>query len=169
MICQPSRLLTMGARLSLLLLAFIAASALMPSAAHAQDLDKVTINGRVTDQNGAIIPGATVTAVLVQTNVERSVTANDEGRYKIIQLDPGEYTVRVSSAGFAKEEKTNIATVAGQNIQLDFTLRPADVTGNQVVVDIGEPPPVDTTRTVVGGTIRTEEIEALPNVSRSPV
>jgi hypothetical protein len=168
MICKPSRLLTMGARLSLLL-AFVAASALMPSAAHAQDLDKVTINGRVTDQNGAIIPAATVTAVLVKTNVERSVTANDEGRYKIIQLDPGEYTVRVSSAGFAKEEKTNITTVAGQNVQLDFTLRPADVTGNQVVIEEAEPPPVDTTRTVVGGTIRTEEIEALPNVSRSPL
>src|SRR5205085_1293251 len=83
--------------------------------------------------------------------VERSVTANDEGRYKIIQLHPGQHTVRVSSPGSAKEEKTNITPVAGQNLQLDFTLRPADVTGNQVVVDIGEPPPVDTTRAVLAG------------------
>jgi len=75
----------------------------------------------------------------------------------------------VTFAGFAKEEKTNVVTVAGQNVQLDFTLRPADVTGNQVVVDIGEPPPVDTTRTVVGGTVRTQEVDSLPNATRSPL
>jgi hypothetical protein len=163
------RLLLIGARFFFSLLVFIASSALLSSAARAQDLDNVTISGRIMDQNGAVIPGARVTTVLVKANVERSVTADDEGRYKIIQLDPGEYTVRVSSAGFANEEKTNIVTVSGQNVQLDFTLRPADVTGNQVIIDASEPPPVDTTRTVVGGTVRTEEVEALPNVSRSPL
>ncbi|HEX8890494.1 MAG TPA: TonB-dependent receptor [Pyrinomonadaceae bacterium] len=166
---KPTRLSFYGARLSIWLLSSLALLLLAPSISLAQDLDNVTINGRVTDQNGAIIPGATVTAVLVKTSVERSVTANDEGRYKLIQLDPGEYTLRVSSSGFSTEEKTNLVTIAGQNVQLDFTLRPADVTASQVVVDEADTPPVDTTRTVVGGTVTTEEVEALPNATRSPL
>src|SRR4051812_19040330 len=153
-------------RLSLLLLSLVALLLIAPTNLHAQDLDNVTISGRVTDQNGAIIPGATVTAVLVKTSIERSVTANDEGRYKLIQLDPGEYTLRVSSSGFATEEKTNLLTIAGQNVQLDFILRPGDVAASQVVVDEADAPPVDTTRTVVGGTVTTEEVEALPNATR---
>ena len=136
---------------------------------YAQDLDDVTISGRVEDQNGAIIPGATITVVLVKTGTERNVTANDEGRYRIIELEPGVYTVRVSSQGFATEEKTNLITVAGQNVQLDFALRPADVTAEQVVVSEAETPAVDTTRTVVGGTVTTEEVESLPNATRSPL
>ena len=103
-----------GARLSAVLLAFLAALALAPAAARAQDLDDVTIAGRVADQNGALIPGATVTAVLVKTGVERTAVADDDGRYRIIELEPGEYVVRVSSEGFATEEKTNLVTVAGK-------------------------------------------------------
>jgi outer membrane receptor protein involved in Fe transport len=166
---QTSRLLMRRARLSFLLLAFVTTAALMPPAIHAQDLDDVTISGRIMDQNGAIIPNATVTAVLVKTSVERKVEANDEGRYRMIELEPGEYTLRVSSAGFATEEKTNLLTIAGQNVQLDFTLRPADVTAEQVTVSEAETPAIDTTRTVVGGTVTTAEIEALPNSSRSPL
>lgn len=166
---KPSHLLMRRARLSLLLLAFVATAALMPHAAYAQDLDDVTISGRITDQNGAIIPGASVTAVLVKTGVERNVEANDEGRYRIIELEPGEYILRASSAGFATEEKTNLLTIAGQNVQLDFTLRPADVTAEQVTVSEAETSAIDTTRTVVGGTVTTAEIEDLPNSSRSPL
>ena len=55
----------------------------------AQDLDDVTISGRVTDANKAIIPGATVTAILVESQQERTVTADDEGRYRLIELKPG--------------------------------------------------------------------------------
>ncbi|HKP36976.1 MAG TPA: carboxypeptidase regulatory-like domain-containing protein [Pyrinomonadaceae bacterium] len=137
-----------------------------PSAA--QDLDTVTISGRVMDQNGAIIPGASVTATLIKTNVERTVVANDEGRYRIIQLEPGVYSVKASFTNFAAEEKTELTTIAGQNVQLDFALKPADVTAETVVVT-ANPPEVDTSRTVVGGTVETREVDALPVVSRSPL
>jgi hypothetical protein len=154
----------------LFLAAVLAVSLLSPALlAHAQDLDDVTIAGQVTDENGAIIPGATVTAILQTTNEERSVQANDDGRYRIIELDPGVYTIRVNVAGFAVEEKRDLRTVAGQNVQLNFTLKPAAVTAEQVVVSEADAPAVDTTRTVVGGTVVTEEIESLPNNSRSPL
>src|ERR1044071_10128478 len=95
---KPSQLFMRRARLSFLLLAFITTAAFMPPAIHAQDLDDVTISGRIMDQNGAIIPIATVTAVLVKTNVERTVEANEEGRYRIIEIEPGGHTFRASSA-----------------------------------------------------------------------
>ncbi len=135
----------------------------------AQDLDTVTIAGHVTDQNGAVIPGASVTATLVKTKVWRTVVADGDGRYKIIQLEPGAYSIKVSFAGFAAEEKTDLTAIAGQNVQLDFTLKPAGVTVETVVVSMAEAPQVDTTRTIVGGTVATREIESLPVNSRSPL
>src|SRR5687767_15471049 len=141
----------------------------LTSPTFAQDLDNVTISGRVMDQNGAVIPGASVTTTLVKTKTERTVVADDDGRYKLIQLEPGVYTVKASFANFAAEEKTDLVTVAGQNVQLDFTLKPAGVTAETVVVTQASVPEVDTSRTVVGGTITTQEVESLPNSSRSPL
>ena len=147
----------------------LAALFLATQLCSAQDLDTVTIAGHVADQNGAVIPGATVTATLVKTKVVRKVVADGDGRYKIIQLEPGTYSLKASFAGFAAEEKTDLATVAGQNVQLDFILKPATVTAEAVIVSAAEAPQVDTTRTIVGGTVATREIESLPVVSRSPL
>src|ERR1044072_1287408 len=141
----------------------------LADAAPAQDLDNVTIGGRIMDQNGAVIPGASVTATLLKTKTQRTVTANDEGTYKLIQLEPGIYSVKVLFTNFATEEKTDLTTVAGQSVQLDFTLKPAGVTAETVVVSPANAPEVDTTRTVVGGTIATRGLEALPVPTRSPL
>src|SRR5689334_24536464 len=84
----------------------------------AQDLDNVTIAGKVTDQNGSIIPGATITATLVATKVDRTVVADGDGNYKLIQLSPGVYNIKASFAGFAAEEKTTLTTIAAQNVHL---------------------------------------------------
>lgn len=135
----------------------------------AQDLDTVTITGRITDQNGAIIPGTTVAAVLARTGATRTINADDVGRYRLIQLEPGVYTLRVSQPGFATQEKTELTVVAGQNVQLDIVLVPQGVVVDPVVVTAADTPAVDTTRTVVGGTVTTHEVESLPLFSRSPL
>jgi carboxypeptidase family protein len=140
-----------------------------PKQVSAQDLDNVTFSGRVTDQNGAIIPGATVSATLIKTAAERTAVVDADGRYRLIQLEPGVYNLKASFTNFATEEKTDLTTVAGQNVQLDFTLRPAGVTADAIVVTEAETPAVDTTRTVVGGTVTTHEIESLPVATRSPL
>src|SRR6185503_8762640 len=129
---------------------------------HAQDLDNVTISGRITDQNGAVIPGASVTATLVNTKTDRTVVADEQGQYKLIQLAPGVYSVKASFTNFAPEEKSDLTTIAGQNVTLDFVLKPATVTAETVIVSAAEPPQVDTSRTVVGGTLTAREIETLP-------
>ena len=137
-------------------------------AATAQDLDSVTISGKVTDQNSAVIPGATITATVMATRGERTVVADRDGNYKLIQLPPGIYKIKASFSGFATEEKTNLTTIAGRNVQLNFQLQPAGVSAEAVVVS-ADPAQVDTTRTIAGGTVTTREVDSLPNNSRSPI
>jgi outer membrane receptor for ferrienterochelin and colicin len=140
------------------------------STVFAQDLDDVTISGRVVDSNDAPIVGATVTATLITTGVERTVITNEDGKYRIAEMPPGTYSVKTSMQGFATQEKTNLVTVSGQNVQLDFSLSPAGVSAEQIITLEGENEPViDTTRTVVGGTVTQQEIEELPNNTRNPL
>src|SRR5215813_7518546 len=124
---------------------------------YAQDLDTVKISGHVTDQNGALIPGAEVQATLSRTRLMRKTTSDAEGRYRLIQLEPGSYLIRVSSPGFAAQEIANVATVSGQSLQFDVTLIPASLVIEPVVVTTAEAPVVDTKRTVVGATLNLVE------------
>lgn len=137
---------------------------------YAQTLDTVTFSGRVTDSNGLAIVGATVTATLVETTVERSVTTDEEGRYRIIELAPGTYNVKAAASGFGAKSNLGLITIAGQSLQLNFTLQPGDITAETTVtVTEDDAPVVDITRTVVGGTVTQREIEELPNSTRSPL
>src|SRR5687767_6589549 len=79
-----------------------------------QDLDDVTITGRIADANGLAIVGATVVATEQTSGVERTVTTNDEGRYRLIELKPGIYKVRASGTGFGAKERIDLTTVSGQ-------------------------------------------------------
>jgi Carboxypeptidase regulatory-like domain/TonB-dependent Receptor Plug Domain len=135
----------------------------------AQDLDNVTIRGRVLDANGAVIFGATIEAVLVRTGATRSTVTDEEGRYHIIQLEPGLYSLHASFSGFAPQEKSELSFIAGKNVQLDFVLAPQGITVDPVAVTADDTPAVDTTRTVVGGTVTTPEVESLPVATRSPL
>lgn len=132
----------------------------------AQDLDNVTISGKVTDSNNAAVAGATVTATLTTTGEERTVVADDEGIYRIVQLKPGIYKLTFSASGFGIKEQDALPTVAGQNVQLNVELAPAGVTAEQIIT-LDDVPDVDTTRTVVGGTITQREIDELPVNSRN--
>lgn len=137
---------------------------------YAQDLDDVTISGKVADTNGAAIVGATVTATQIEKNIERTIVTDDEGRYRLVDLQPGTYKVRATSQGFGTKEQIDLVTIAGQNVQLDFSLAPAGLQVEQTVTVGGDDAPVvDTTRTIVGGTVTEREIEELPNVSRNPL
>ncbi|PYS69291.1 MAG: hypothetical protein DMF69_17445, partial [Acidobacteria bacterium] len=135
--------------------------------ANSQDLDTVTISGQVTDQNGAVIPAAVVELTFLKTGLKRNSTSNADGRYRLIQLEPGLYTVRITFAGFASYELKEIATLAGQSLQLDIRLTPAALKTETVVVAAGDTLPVDTRRTVVGGTLSSREALLLPLPSRS--
>ncbi|HEX3083561.1 MAG TPA: carboxypeptidase regulatory-like domain-containing protein, partial [Pyrinomonadaceae bacterium] len=142
---------------------------LLSLSAAAQDLDNVTISGKVTDQNGAVVPGATVTAKLVDTKVERTAVTDDDGNYKIIQLAPGKYMLTAAANSFQATVESGLEFTAGRNAQIDLVLFPPGLKLDPVVITTEDASPVDVTRTVVGGTVKTREIESLPVASRSPI
>ncbi|HEV7890595.1 MAG TPA: TonB-dependent receptor [Pyrinomonadaceae bacterium] len=148
------------------------AAALCLSAARdacAQDLDEVSFAGVVVDMNGAVVQGATVTATLVNTNTARTVVTDVEGRYRLVELRPGAFTLRAEAAGFSTDVRADVQTVAGQSVRLDFKLRPAGVSAEQTIVSDAQAPVVDTARTVTGGTVTREEMERLPTLTRAPL
>jgi hypothetical protein len=159
----------MTSRLTFFVCLLVFPFVLNSSPARSQDLDTVTITGRVLDQNGAVIRGAEVQATLSTTRFTRRTTSNAEGRYRLIQLEPGAYLIRVSSPGFATQAIENVATVSGQNLQFDVTLIPSSVVVEPVVVTTAETPIVDTKRTVTGATLTANETRSLPLVTRSPL
>ena len=135
-----------------------------------QDLDDVTISGRVADTNGLPVVGATLRATEIGSGAERTVTSNDEGRYRFIELRPGTYRIKASLEGFGAKERIGLDAVSGQNLQLDFTLNPAAVQAEATItVTEADMPVIDITRTIVGGTVTQREIEELPINTRNPL
>src|SRR5215203_6130189 len=94
-----------------------------------------TILGVATDEKGAAIPGATVTARNVDTNLARAAQTDSEGRYRIPNLPVGGYEVTVEAPSFGKYVQTGIQLLLGQSAVVDTTLRPAGV---QEVVNVTE-------------------------------
>src|SRR5439155_13718588 len=73
--------------------------ALLPCGLSAQSTF-ATVTGTVTDPAGAIIPGVTLTATHIETNIKTTAQSNEAGVYTIAQLKEGDYTLRAQGAGF---------------------------------------------------------------------
>ncbi|HYM05077.1 MAG TPA: carboxypeptidase-like regulatory domain-containing protein, partial [Terriglobales bacterium] len=102
-------------------LAILAGLLLATSLGFAQStLGSITVF--VTDPQGAVIPGATVTLTEVDTNVKRAETTGSEGTYVFSGVGPGNYTVTVSAAGFRELKSSVLIQTAAQNQRFDARL-----------------------------------------------
>src|SRR5713226_5264175 len=85
--------------------------------------NKGGISGTVTDQNGALVPGATVTITNLGTNQSQTLTTSESGAYSASSLEPVAYSIRVEVKGFKKaliaRVKVDTATVTTVNISLE--------------------------------------------------
>src|SRR5258708_36287722 len=70
------------------------------------------ISGRITDQNGGLVPGASIVARNEKTGEERTATSTDDGTYTVSSLRPSNYTVTVTTAGLATTA-TNVQVLVG--------------------------------------------------------
>src|SRR3954451_24815773 len=95
----------------------------LATSTQAQDLDNVSISGRVTDPNGAPIVGAVVVATLIETASERNIITNEDGRYLLINLKPGTYKLKVEAEGFLIAVTTDFPTLSGQAAKFDFQMK----------------------------------------------
>ena len=117
------------------------------------------ILGSVSDQNGAVLPGARVTARNSGTGIERSTVADSDGNYTIPELAIGTYEVRVEQANFQAQTVKDIVVQVGGERRVDVTLSPG---GADVVVTIAAQEQVETSSTTLGGTIGGRTVEDLP-------
>src|SRR5215208_185850 len=100
----------------------------------AQDVQtKGMIGGTITDVAGASVPGARV-VVTGQTG-QRNGTSNENGIFRIENLEPGTYTVRVEQAGFRSVVANNVTVFVGRESTLNLKLEPGEVTATVEVTD----------------------------------
>jgi hypothetical protein len=148
---------------NILPLAACALFLLLPSAARSRQLATASLAGRVTDQNGAVVAGATVKATNVATGAARETRTNEEGLYAIPNLPPGGYEVRAEAAGF--DAKTaSVQLQVGQRVTADLTLGVPALKEEVVCLDCGVDlrPLVDTSESKVDSVISEREIGSLP-------
>jgi hypothetical protein len=101
-----------------------------PVAAQA---DRGVITGTVTDKSGAVVPGAAVTAIRVDTNTTYKTNTTASGDFTVPSLPVGTYQVRVESPGFRTHVRDKILLVAGGTVRLDVEL---EVGGTQQTVEV---------------------------------
>ncbi len=123
------------------------------------------IRGEVKDTTGATIPGATVTATMVDTGAARTATTGQEGDFDIPELPVGTYTVTTAATGFkkfvAKDVVISIGHVAVVNALLEIGGKTDSVTVEANAVQ------VETTSTQLGAVMTDTAITELPLSSRN--
>jgi hypothetical protein len=146
-----------AAKAALLCFVFV----LLTTSSHAQQAATASLTGRVFDPNGAVVPGAQVTATQTATNLKRETTTNNEGLYVLAGLPPGEYELRIQANGFStKTSSSAISLQVGQSKTVDGTLEVGSLSGSVDLV--GEIPLIDANTSAVDGVISKREVESLP-------
>src|SRR5690349_108820 len=132
---------------------------LSPSAAFAQT-DAGRITGTVKDQNGAIVPGVTVSAINNRTGDERTAVANTDGNYTIAALKASVYTITATGTSLSAKVE-NVSLNVGQELTINLTLSPNGVS-ETVVVTGGEETLASTGSAAMGANVNPREVEGLP-------
>ena len=122
-----------------------------------------TIQGTVSDANGAALPGASVEVKNIDTNFSRTATTNDEGRFVALQLPPGRYTLTVSKSGFATLVVEKADLTVGQAMNLPLSMKVSQV---EERVTITASPTVDTLKTESSSTLNELAVSTTPVLGR---
>src|SRR5579871_2240056 len=118
------------------------------------------IAGRIVDQQGAAVPGATVTAKNPATGFTRSEVSDASGLYRLGTVPIGTYEVTAELAGFATLDAKGVEVSVGQTATVDFTMKVATVA--ETINVTGQSPLIETTNAVVGQVVDPKRIESLP-------
>ncbi|MBC7933098.1 MAG: TonB-dependent receptor, partial [Rubrivivax sp.] len=154
---KPSGLLAKLALGCLLIVAFA-------STASAQtQITTGVIQGNVQDETGAFVPGAIVEVKNVGTNLTKTLTTDDDGRFVFLQLPPGRYTLTASKQGFATLKQEEFTLNVGQAANLDLKMK---VSGIQETINVSAVQTVDTASSQNSTTIDEKSIGNLPVLGR---
>lgn len=140
---------------------------LLPHRAAAQVV-YASIHGTVTDSSGAVIPGATVTALNTSTGISTTITTDSKGYYIFPELHiGGPYTVSVDKSGFQSFKSTGLMLNLNAARQIDATLQAGSV--SQTIEVTTATVQVQTSDSQLKATIGGQEIVDAPILGRDPV
>ena len=122
-----------------------------------------TIQGAVTDPQGAAVPGAIVEIKNLETNATRTLTTDDDGLFAALALQPGAYSVTVTKSGFAKSVAQRVELTVGQAMKLPVTMK---VSGVEETVTITTTAVVDTVKTESSTTLNETAVSNTPILGR---
>src|SRR5437773_2949079 len=122
-----------------------------------------TIQGTVSDANGAVLPGANVEIKNLDTNLSRNLSTDEGGRFVALAMSPGRYGVTVSKQGFATMILENATLTVGQAINLPISMK---VSGVEERVTIQATPTIDTVKTESSTTLNETAVSTTPILGR---
>jgi hypothetical protein len=122
------------------------------------------IQGSVADATGASLPGVTVEARNLDTNIQRTQVTEADGRFVFLQLTPGNYRVTFTLSGFATMVQENIQLTVGQAVTLPIVMKVSGV-AETVTVTTGTRV-IETSRTAAATTLNQTTIETIPILGR---
>ncbi len=140
-----------------LLLLFVAMAV---PAANAQSTTDGAIGGAVTDQSGAVVPNAIVGSRNLGTGASSSGVTDGSGRYMLIHLQPGQYSLEITGTGFGAFKVTNITVEVGRVTTIDATLSIKAMA--ETVIATAELPVITTDRADFSTNINDTTIDNLP-------
>ena len=123
------------------------------------------VEGRVSDPSDAAVPGAEVTVENPATGVKRTVRTSEVGYYRVASLPPGQFTIRVSAAGFDTAVVENVALQNDQTKTFNVSMK-IGTPSTQVEVK-SEVPLVETGEAKISGHIQERQVSQLPLVGRN--
>jgi hypothetical protein len=118
------------------------------------------ISGTVTDASGAVIAGAQVVVTNTSTNINLTITSNEQGRYNAPDLVVGTYQVQASKAGFQTTVRKDITLTVGSQLSVDFALQVGQTT--QTVTIESSVTQVETQSTAISSLVSPEQMVDLP-------
>ncbi len=137
--------------------AMLAALVALPSLAHAQS----AITGVARDTSGAVLPGVTVEAAspaLIEKT--RAVTTDGEGRYNIVDLRPGTYSVTFSLEGFSTVKRDGVELPSGFTATINGDMKVGSL--EETITVSGQSPVVDTSTAVQQQVLSRAVLDAVP-------
>ncbi|MBZ5555896.1 MAG: TonB-dependent receptor [Acidobacteriia bacterium] len=124
------------------------------------------IEGIVSDSQGGVLPGVTVTVTSVETGIARTVVTNERGLYRAPLLPLGTYRVVAELQGFKTYTQTGITVSVGATAVVNVTMAVGAV--SETITVNADSPLVDTSRIDIGHTMSDLEVHNLPLVARNP-
>src|SRR5438093_3017737 len=126
-------------------------------------IDQGRLTGSVTDSQGAILPGVTVTARSPSLQGARTVVTESDGKYSMAALPSGEYELTFELAGFAPFKRSNLKLLLGQILTVDAQLQVATL--QESVTVTAASPVVDMQNTKVGTDFTGEKLVGVPTAT----